>query len=63
MFVRQCRRVLAEAMSLIGVDSYSKSTDVERFLPEYQKRYAVMKRLVEASVDHLASSGAASLDN
>ena len=55
MFVRQCRRVLAEVMGMIGVDSYSKSTDVERFLPEYEKRFQVMKRLVDI-VDQSSST-------
>ena len=66
MFVRQCRKVLAETVSLIGIDSYSKSTSVDRFLPEYQKRYTQMKRLIERqlSIDVGSSlSSAASLDS
>lgn len=46
MLVRACRRVLSEAMTMIGVDSYSKSTQVNKFLPEFEKRFAQMKRLV-----------------
>lgn len=39
MLVRLCKRVLSEAMGTLGVDSYSKSQEVDKFLPEYQKRF------------------------
>ena len=35
MLVRLCKRILSEAMGTLGIDSYSKSNSVEKFLPEY----------------------------
>ena len=46
MLVRLCKRVLGEVMALIGIDSYAKSNQVEKYLPEYQKRFEQMKRVV-----------------
>lgn len=39
MVIRLLKKVLAKAVSKIGVDSYSKSVEVDKFLPEYQKRF------------------------
>lgn len=48
MLVRHCKRVLAETMGMIGIDSYAKSKQLEKYLPEYEKRFAQMKRLMES---------------
>lgn len=47
MLVRLCKRILSEAMGMLGIDSYSKSSNAETFLPEYMKRYDQMKKIIE----------------
>lgn len=46
MLVRMVKRVLGEAMSLIGIDSYSKSNKINRFMPEYHKKFEQMRKSV-----------------
>lgn len=61
-------------MGLIGIDSYAKSNQVEKYLPEYQKRFDQMKRVVvsflgpncgpsEATTSHSFESTCANLIN
>ena len=33
-------------MNLIGIDSYAKSNEIDRYLPEYEKRFQQMMRLL-----------------
>ena len=39
MLVRMLKRVLGEVVALIGIDSYAKSSKVDRYLPEFNKRF------------------------
>lgn len=32
---------------MLGIDSYSKSNAVDKFLPEYLKRFDQMKKIIE----------------
>ena len=47
MLVRLCKWILSEAMGMLGIDSYSKSNAVDKFLPEYLKRFDQMKKIIE----------------
>ena len=55
MLVRQCRRALGEVVSLIGIDSYAKSQKIERFLPEYEKRFTRVLDVMSTSQPDLVS--------
>ena len=39
MLVRMIKRVLGEVMGLIGIDSYTKSKSVNRYMPEFNKKF------------------------
>jgi len=47
MIVRLCKRVIAEALGNIGIFSYQRSTEVEKFLPENEKRFHQMIRIIK----------------
>lgn len=39
MLVRMIKRVLGEVMGLIGIDSYAKSKSINRYMPEFNKKF------------------------
>lgn len=43
MTLRMLKRVLGEVVCLIGIDSYAKSPKLDRYLPEYNKRFEQMR--------------------
>jgi len=42
MLVRLLKRIMVEVITQIGIDSYAKSMDISKFLPEFEKRFHSM---------------------
>ena len=48
MLVRMIKRVLSEVVSLIGIASYAKSNKINRYMPEFHKKFEQMRKSVLA---------------
>ncbi len=47
-------------MNLIGIDSYAKSNKIDWYMPEYEKRFSQMKRLLTAQLGEESSQALSS---
>lgn len=55
------KRVVGEVAALIGIDSYAKSPKLERYLPEYSKRFDLLRSLISSVLSGSGSEVATSL--
>lgn len=63
MFIRMLKRVLGEIAALIGIDSYAKSPKIDRYLPEFSKRFEQMRLLISSVLSGSESQLSNSLDD
>lgn len=56
MIVRLCKRVISDSLSKIGIFSYCRSTDVDKYLPENEKRFTQMIWIIKDMISTNASN-------
>jgi len=62
MLVRLMKRIMVEVVTQLGIDSYAKSMDISKFLPEFEKRFHAMKRLMTSNTGDKASHAGTNTD-